>query len=166
MSTQQSSVIHQQSSEITPQLATFLKDLRFESLPRAAVELSKHCLLDWLGVTLAGAREPAAAILRREAELQSGAGRCRVIGTRTQLGPFWAALVNGTASHALDFDDVVAAMAGHPTVPIVPALLALAESEPASDTGRRFITAFVAGFEAECRIGTLWRRVTTAAAFT
>jgi 2-methylcitrate dehydratase PrpD len=155
MSTQQSSVIHQQSSEITPQLATFLKDLRFESLPRVAVELSKHCLLDWLGVTLAAAREPAVAILRREAELQSGAGRCRVIGTRTLLGPFWAALVNGTASHALDFDDVVAAMAGHPTVPIVPALLALAESEPASDTGRRFITAFVAGFEAECRIGIL-----------
>jgi 2-methylcitrate dehydratase PrpD len=161
MSTQQSSVTPQQSSQLTRQLATFLKDLRFESLPHAAVELSKHCLLDWLGVTLAGAREPAAAIVRREAELQSGVGPCRVIGTRVQLGPFWAALANGTASHALDFDDVVAAMAGHPTVPIVPALLALAESEPPAATpgvtnaGRRFISAFVAGFEAECRIGTL-----------
>ena len=85
MSTQQSSVIDQQSSEITPQLATFLKDLSFQALPRAGVELSKHCLLDWLGVTLAGTREPAVAILRREAELQSGAGPCRVIAELTGL---------------------------------------------------------------------------------
>jgi len=160
MSTQQSSVIRQQSSAITLQLAAYLRELQFEALPRIAVELTKHCLLDWLGVTLAGAREPAASILRREAELQSGAGACTVVGTSTRLGPFWAALVNGTASHALDFDDVVAAMAGHPTVPIVPALLALAESEHSADdagdaAGRRFVTAFVAGFEAECRIGTL-----------
>jgi 2-methylcitrate dehydratase PrpD len=156
MSTQQSSVVLQQSSEITQQIAACLREFRFESLPHAAIELAKHCLLDWLGVTLAGAREPAAAIVRHEAELQSGVGACTVIGTRARLGPFWAALANGTASHALDFDDVVAAMAGHPTVPIVPALLALAESSPqVSEPGRRFITAFVAGFEAECRIGTL-----------
>jgi len=157
MNTQASSVVRQQTSALTQQLAACLQQLRLDSFPSAAVALSKHCLLDWLGVTLAGSGEPAATILRREAELQSGAGACTVVGTQSRLGPFWAALANGTASHALDFDDVVAAMAGHPTVPVVPALLAIAESEPGGEpnAGARFISAFIAGFEAECRIGRL-----------
>lgn len=128
MNTQQASVITQPSSALTAQLAACLAQFDLQMLPSGAIELAKHCLLDWLGVTLAGSRESAALILRREAELQSGAGACTVVGTRARLGPFWAALVNGTASHALDFDDVVAAMGGHPTVPVAPALLALAPS--------------------------------------
>jgi 2-methylcitrate dehydratase PrpD len=147
---------HRTASEatlsITNRLASALRDCRFETLPAPVVALSKHCLLDWLGVTLAGSREPAAAIVRAEAQA-NGAGSCALIGTATKVSPFWAALANGTASHALDFDDVVAAMAGHPTVPIVPALLALAEVEPRD--GKTYIAAFVAGFEAECRIGLL-----------
>jgi len=159
MSTQPTSVIRQQASSPTERIAACLNDFTFEQFPEPVVELSKHCILDWLGVTLAGSREPAAAIVRREAELQSGAGACTIVGTARRLGPFWAALANGTASHALDFDDVVAAMAaGHPTVPVMPALLALAESDPGKtrngeSAGRRLISAFVAGFEAECRIG-------------
>lgn len=140
-------------SSVTSRLVDRLRRCRFEELPPHVVAVSKHCLLDWFGVTLAGSREPAAAILRAEAETQ-GDGRCTLIGTTQRTSPFWAALVNGTASHALDFDDVVAAMAGHPTVPIVPALLAAAEVS-AHATGRAFVAAFVAGVEAECRIGRL-----------
>src|SRR5262245_29626131 len=117
MSTQPTSVIRQQASAHTERIAACLRGFSFEALPDAVVQLSKHCLLDWLGVTLAGSREPAALIVRREAELQGGTGACTVVGTRSTLGPFWAALTNGTASHALDFDDVVKSMAGHPTVP-------------------------------------------------
>jgi 2-methylcitrate dehydratase PrpD len=62
-----------------------------------------------------------------------------------------AALINGSASHALDFDDVHFQMMGHPTVPVMPALLALAEMRKIG--GKEVIEAFVAGFEAECRIG-------------
>ena len=58
-----------------------------------------------------------------------------------------AALVNGAASHALDYDDVNERMNGHPTVPVVPALMALADEIDL--TGMDFITAFVAGYEVE-----------------
>lgn len=137
---------------LTGRLAGALRDIRFETLSDPVVELSKHCLLDWFGVTLAGSREPAAAIVRAEALAESANGDCTLIGTRAKTSPFWAALANGTAAHALDFDDVVSAMMGHPTVPIVPALLAIAETSHRAD-GRAYIAAFVAGFEAECRIG-------------
>ncbi|MFL6651187.1 MAG: MmgE/PrpD family protein [Sulfurifustaceae bacterium] len=140
------------ATSLTGRLAGALRGYRFETLPGHVVELSKHCLLDWLGVTLAGSREPAAAIVRAEALAQGDSARCSLIGMRAKTSPFWAALVNGTASHALDFDDVVSAMMGHPTVPIVPALLAAAETSERAD-GKAYITAFVAGLEAECRIG-------------
>jgi 2-methylcitrate dehydratase PrpD len=143
-------------SSVTSRLADVLRRCRFEDLPAHVVAVSKHCLLDWFGVTLAGSREPAAEIMRTEA-LAEGSGQCTLVGTEAKASPFWAALANGTASHALDFDDVVAAMAGHPTVPVVPALLALAEVSSRA-RGRDFVAAFVAGFEAECRIGALMGR--------
>src|SRR5262249_49876494 len=62
-----------------------------------------------------------------------------------------AALINGTASHALDFDDMSNPLGGHPTAPILPALFALADTRAL--TGQDFITAYVAGFETENRIG-------------
>src|SRR5262245_33451877 len=130
MSTQPSGVIRHDTHALTKRITACLRDFRIDTFPASVVELSKHCLLDWLGVTLAGSREPAASIVRREAQVQSGVGPCHIVGTADRLGPFWAALVNGTASHALDFDDVVKAMAGHPTVPIVPALLALSDCDP------------------------------------
>src|SRR5262249_44813659 len=61
-----------------------------------------------------------------------------------------AALVNGTASHALDFDDCSNTLGGHPSVPILPGLFALADAMPVS--GRDFLAAYVAGFETETRI--------------
>ncbi len=64
-----------------------------------------------------------------------------------------AALANGTASHALDFDDVNMAMPGHPSVAILPALLALSEELHAS--GRAVVIAFAAGYELQCRLGRL-----------
>ena len=64
-----------------------------------------------------------------------------------------AALVNGTASHALDFDDVNMAILGHPTVAVLPGLLALAEETGA--TQREILVAFVAGYDVACRTGAL-----------
>src|SRR5207253_7732467 len=61
-----------------------------------------------------------------------------------------AALVNGTASHALDFDDCSNTLGGHPSVPILPGLFALADAMPVS--GRDFLAAYIAGFETETRI--------------
>ncbi len=74
----------------------------------------------------------------------------RYLGTDRRTAPLDAALVNGTASHALDFDDVSNSLGGHPSAPILPALFALAETR--DSTGRDFLAAFVAGFETETRI--------------
>jgi 2-methylcitrate dehydratase PrpD len=80
-----------------------------------------------------------------------GARQASLIGHRERLPILSAALVNGAAAHALDYDDVNMAMPGHPSVAILPGLLALAELKGSS--GRDVITAFVAGYETACRIG-------------
>src|SRR2546430_17158563 len=80
-----------------------------------------------------------------------GAPQASLIGHETRLPALAVALVNGAAAHALDYDDVNMAMPGHPTVAILPGLLALAEIQQSS--GREVITAFVAGYEMACRIG-------------
>src|SRR6266478_2320864 len=80
-----------------------------------------------------------------------GAPQASIIGHETRLPALSAALVNGAAGHALDYDDVNMAMPGHPSVAILPGLLALAEIQRSS--GREVITAFVAGYETACRIG-------------
>jgi 2-methylcitrate dehydratase PrpD len=138
---------------ITRRLAETVRAYRFADLPPDVVFLAKQCLLDWAGVALAGAREPLTRILVDDLIEQGGNPQATVVGHRNRLATQQAALVNGAASHALDFDDVQLTMHGHPSVPVAPALLALAEHRGA--TGREFITAFVAGVETECRMGML-----------
>lgn len=133
---------------IAAELARRICALRYDALPAEAVHWAKVGVLDTVGVTLAGSGDPAAAILA--ATLASGAGPSAVYGTARRVGPLDAALINGTASHALDFDDCSNTLGGHPSVPILPALFALADDTGAS--GREFIAAYVAGFETECKI--------------
>ncbi|SFE33962.1 MmgE/PrpD family protein [Blastococcus tunisiensis] len=135
---------------LTRHLADAARASRFEDLPGPVVRVAKHCMLDWLGVALAGAREPAARLLRDELVEPGSSGPCTLLDGSTG-GAREAALVNGTAGHALDFDDVVWVMTGHPTAPLLPAVLAVGELVDAS--GRDLLTAFVAGFETESRIG-------------
>ena len=73
-----------------------------------------------------------------------------MFGTDRRVGPLDAALVNGTAAHALDYDDCSNTLGGHPSAPVVPALFALGEIHKV--TGKQFLTAYVAGWEAETRI--------------
>src|SRR5207249_4658361 len=90
-----------------------------------------------------------------EARDAGGAEQASVIGHQARLPVLAAALVNGAIGHALDYDDVNLAMPGHPSVAILPALLALAEQRRSS--GREIIAAFVAGYETACRIGVALR---------
>jgi 2-methylcitrate dehydratase PrpD len=136
---------------VTQELCEAIREMDYESLPQDVVDEAKLCLLDWLGVTLGGANEPLTKILMEIAEATGGTEQASIIGHNKKDSMLNAALINGSASHALDFDDVHFQMMGHPTVPVMPALLALAEDRKYG--GRDFLTAFVAGFEAECRIG-------------
>jgi 2-methylcitrate dehydratase PrpD len=138
---------------ITKALAEKASSLRYNDLSPEARTVVGHCLMDFFGVTLAGCHEPLANILAEQIAEDGGAPQATVIGRDMRANIEQAALLNGAMSHALDFDDVNFAMNGHPTVPIAPAVLALAEQKGLD--GKRLVEAFAAGFETECRIGRL-----------
>jgi 2-methylcitrate dehydratase PrpD len=140
-------------TELTRELVKRSSALAFDDLPGEVVEVARQALLDWFGVTLGGSQEPGPRILLQS--LTSGAGDgdgdgVTVVGHERLLAPPAAALVNGTASHVLDFDDVNARFLGHASVAVAGAALALAEQLDAS--GAELIAAFVAGYETACRI--------------
>ena len=123
------------------------------SVPADALEVARHCVLDWFGVTLAGTAEPLAAILRAELVGGQATGEAGIVGTGARATTSVAALVNGATSHALDYDDTHTAMSGHPTVTVLPAALAVAERDGRS--GHDLLVALVAGVEAAGLVGWL-----------
>lgn len=139
------------TSPVTRMLIDRASGLRFESLPPDVIAKAKHCLLDWVGVTLGGAGEPLTDMLAAQAAEEGGQEQATLLGRGGMATMTQAALVNGAASHALDFDDVHLAMSGHPSVPVFPAIVALGEWQERS--GRQLLAAFVAGFETECLLG-------------
>jgi len=137
---------------VTRGLAGWSSGFSTTATTAAADTWARHALLDWFAVTIAGAKEPLAAILAEEFR-SSTSGPCTVIASGTKAALHDAALVNGAVSHALDYDDVNRLMHGHPTVPVAAAVLALGEMMGKS--GRDVLTAFIAGYEVECRLGNM-----------
>jgi 2-methylcitrate dehydratase PrpD len=131
----------------TAHLAEFVTKSRHEDCPEPALEAGRRAILDCLGVMLAGSTEPGARILQRVAQMEGGAPLATVVGTGRRTGAVWAALCNGTAAHALDFDDTNFALMGHPSAPVLAA--ALATGELALADGRAVLHAFLLGFEVE-----------------
>ncbi|AKH98848.1 uncharacterized protein involved in propionate catabolism [Hoeflea sp. IMCC20628] len=138
---------------VTRWLADRAAAINFDDLPEAAVSVARQCIIDWFAVTISGASEPAVTILREDVLEDGAAPVATLVGSSERTSAVNAALINGTASHALDFDDVNMAILGHPTVSILPGLLALAETRNASP--KALIEAFVAGYEVACRTGEL-----------
>jgi 2-methylcitrate dehydratase PrpD len=136
---------------VTRALIDAVRPLRYEALPAEVREVARHCVLDLLGVAVAGAREPLVDFLVEVVARPERSTEARLIGRRERATRLTAALVNGAAGHALDFDDTQIRMNGHPTVPVLPALLAIADG--AAVSGAALVTALVAGIEAECRLG-------------
>jgi 2-methylcitrate dehydratase PrpD len=135
---------------LTSELAERSAGLSFAQLPDNVVAVARLCVLDWLGVTVVGSQEPAPRILLHTLAPGAVAEGASVIGHGVRVNPLQAALVNGTSSHVLDFDDVNATLIGHPSVAMLGAVLALAES--LHSCGPEFLCAFVAGYETACRI--------------
>jgi 2-methylcitrate dehydratase PrpD len=138
---------------VTVALAAKAANLRYDDLSTQARTVAGHCFMDFFGVTLAARHEPLANILAEQIAEDGGSPQATVIGRGTRVNIEQAALLNGAMSHALDFDDVNFSLGGHPTVPVAPAVLALAEHRKLD--GKRLLEAFAAGFETECRIGRL-----------
>src|SRR5436190_270913 len=143
------------ATKLTRTLAAQASAVTYEALPEPVRELVRQCVLDYYGVALAGADDPLATILVDELAEAGGAAQASIIGHRVKLPALSAALVNGAIGHALDYDDVNLAMPGHPSVAILPGLIALAEERRSS--GRDVVAAFVAGYETACRIGMAMR---------
>ena len=135
----------------TQRVVDYIVASRFEDIPAKARTVAKGAMLDCLGVALAGARHPAGDIPAEWARAAAGAGRATVWGQDFKTSTHDAALVNGTAAHALDYDDVTWGLIGHPSVSLVPAVLALGEHLEAS--GRDVLHAYVVGFEVMAKLG-------------
>lgn len=111
---------------------------------------ARMALVDLIGVTLAGTEEPVAGVLAAHHAATGETGACSLIGMAGSATPPTAAFLNGAVGHALDFDDSNFLLGGHPSVAILPGLLALAEARNLS--GLAVLDAYVAGFEVLCRI--------------
>ena len=135
---------------VIERLAAYGAGESFPRLPKETVAAARRAILDTLGVMLAGALEDTAVRARALIVQRSASSDAAVVGTPLRASIADAALVNGVAAHALDYDDVQASLSGHPSVPVLPAALALAERERAS--GAALLTAFVVGVEVEANL--------------
>jgi 2-methylcitrate dehydratase PrpD len=126
---------------LTEALGRFVSEVSFERLPAAAIEVARQGFTDTIATMIAGAREPAPQILEKVLQAKTGAATLYFSGRRSSAPE--AAWINGTAGHALDYDDV--ALHGHPSTVMVPALLA--EGEALDACGRDLLAAYVAGYE-------------------
>jgi 2-methylcitrate dehydratase PrpD len=128
--------------ELGQVLADYVKSVTLDRVPRRDVEVAKLGLLDQIGVALAGVGEDPGV------KVQDMVNRCTaneatVLGTPRKTSTWLAALVNGTLGHTLDFDDC--SSFGHPSVVLVPAMLATGETQDRS--GRELLEAYIAGYE-------------------
>jgi 2-methylcitrate dehydratase PrpD len=135
----------------TRAIAAFAAGTPPEALGGEAREVLKLSLLDWAACGLAGVDEPVSRKIAALALADGGRAESTVLGHADRLPARQAALVNGAASHALDYDDTHFDHIGHPSVVIFPAALAAAERAGAS--GGAFLDAALIGMEASIRVG-------------
>jgi 2-methylcitrate dehydratase PrpD len=135
---------------VTRKLARYVVSARFEELPERVRREVRRSLLNWMGVAVGASRHEAVEIALAAVQQFSGPPQASVFGRSERLDVLNAALINGISSHVFDFDDTDLLTAVHPSAPVVPTVLALAELNRVS--GRDLITAMVMGIEAECRI--------------
>lgn len=134
-----------------------LVDICLHQLPQSVgsveIEAARQCLIDSLACAFTAYQEEPIEILRALNLDASGLGQSTVIAYGERSRPADVALINGAMISLQLFDDNQAEMRGHPSGPLLPAVLALAESN--DKTIREALVAFVVGYEVECRLGTL-----------
>ncbi len=135
---------------VTTRLAKKICQFDQSMITPQGLQQARMCILDTIGVTLAGIVEPCVQILLDVPGIASSPGNALLLGTAQRTSALDAALINGTASHALDYDDFSAALGGHHSVPLVSTLLALSSERKV--TGRQMIAAYIIGVETEIRL--------------
>jgi 2-methylcitrate dehydratase PrpD len=140
-----------QNPGVTERLARFVVDTRWGDLPPEVTHQAKRSLVNFFAVALTGCRNQTVEIALASLAAFSGGKQATLVGRRERIDALSAAFLNAAGANVLDFCDTHTRTAIHPTAPLAPALLALAELERVS--GRDLLLAFVLGQEVECRIG-------------
>lgn len=131
-------------------IADFVIDARERRFPPDVIDAAKRCLIDWCGVTLGGAAQPAARAVGQVVERWATQGRALAFSGR-KMAPTGAAMINGTMAHCLDYDDTHVGSVTHIGGPTIAAALARAHHVGAGE--RELLAAVIAGFETAARLG-------------
>jgi 2-methylcitrate dehydratase PrpD len=137
-----------ESLRLSARIAEFATGFDLGQAPQLAIERARTAFVDTVGVTLAGSTEKVAGIVRDMVRAEDAGPTASVIGASFKTSPQLAALANGVASHALDFDFTYTQ--GQLMAPVIPALLPLAEQSAA--TPADVLAAFIVGFEVCSRL--------------
>ena len=150
--------VEAQGGSLTAYVANFIASTSYADIPTDVIPLGKKSILDGLGLALAGSVAKSGKLVRRHLQGLGCAGAASIVGSPMRLPARFAAFANGTAIHADDYDDTQLAVAKdrvyglltHPTAPVLPAVLAVAECDGRS--GRDLLRAYHVGVEVECKI--------------
>jgi 2-methylcitrate dehydratase PrpD len=129
----------------TERVARYVAETSLDGAPPKLAEEVRRAIVDLFAATIAARSDEGFRALHRVVVEDMKPGPCTVVATGEKTTPSHAALLNGGAGHALDYDDVSDTLYGHPTVTLVPPLLAMAESRGAS--GRELVEAYSIGFD-------------------
>jgi len=143
---------------LTQEVARFVARTGYRDIPKEVMQLARGFILDGLGVALAGSTDECSRIVQAQVRQMGGKGEASIVGTALTAPAAKAALANGVAGHAMDYDDTqlstskeaVYGLLTHPTTPVLAAILAVGEKEKIG--GREFLLAYILGVEIECRI--------------
>ena len=139
---------------LTRDLAQRVLEISFDALPQEILCKTKYCVLDYLADAVAGqaAHLPSVEIARRYAAANGGAPEAAILGTNVRVPAAEAAFVNSVSGEVLELGDGENSVIGHPGQAVIPAALAIAEKE-GGVSGKAFLEAVLAGYEAFIRVG-------------
>jgi len=148
-----------EGTTVTEEAARFVETVTFDDIPKDALHIGKRCIIDGLGLYVAGSEEHSLEILIAEAQSMGGREDANLISTQSKVPAPMAARVLGTAGHAHDWDDSqvsidpahIYGLLTHPTIPPLTSAIIMSQARgPVS--GKDFMLAFQTGFEVECKI--------------
>ncbi len=135
----------------TKRIASFVVETSYRQIPEEAVRIAKQAILDCLGTSMAGAKKPTGEIITKYVKEIGSKPEAGVITKGFKASAPLAALANGTMAHALNYDDLTRSWQGHPTVVLMPTVLALGEKGKLS--GKAVLEAYILGFEVAAKVG-------------
>ena len=137
--------------DITHAIAEYVSNAHIEDFSQETIQAAKAAIIDSFACMLAGSCEPLAEVFCQYIGEEGGQPTASIIGKSIKTTTTNAALVNGAMGHALDYDDITEVTKTHPTVVLLPAVLALSEEN--KSRGMNLLLAYLVGFEVACSIG-------------